>query len=66
MNVRKIMCAVDFSPGSQQALRMATRLASENDAELVLFHAWWIPALAFPTHADPGPGDQRRRESEPR
>ncbi len=50
MNVRKILCPVDFSSGSQHAMRMATRLASENDAELVLFHAWSVPPLAFPAH----------------
>lgn len=48
MNVRKILCPIDFSAGSQQAMRFATRLAAENDAELVLFHAWSVPALAFP------------------
>ncbi len=44
---RKILCPIDFSPGSQQALRAAVRLAMDGDTELVLAHAWYLPPLAF-------------------
>src|SRR6185369_9801478 len=44
MPINKILCAVDFSPGSQQAMSTAVRLATAYDAELVLVHAWNLPA----------------------
>jgi nucleotide-binding universal stress UspA family protein len=47
MTFKKILCPIDFSPGSQQAMRTAVRLANEDGAELVLFHAWHIPALVL-------------------
>jgi len=47
MKLRKIMCPIDFSAGSEQAMRVATRLATEADAELVLFHSWHVPPIAF-------------------
>ncbi|HWO22741.1 MAG TPA: universal stress protein [Kofleriaceae bacterium] len=47
MTSHKILCPIDFSPGSQQAMRMAIRLANEADAELVLGHAWYVPPVAF-------------------
>lgn len=47
MTFTKILCPVDFSPGSRQAMRTAVRLAGERDAELVLAHAWHIPPTAF-------------------
>jgi nucleotide-binding universal stress UspA family protein len=47
MAFTKIMCPVDFSPGSQQAMRTAVRLANEHDAELVLVHSWYIPPATF-------------------
>lgn len=57
MNLRKILCAIDFSSGSQQAMRMATRIATEKGAELVLFHAWYLPPLVYaggPVAVPPG------------
>jgi nucleotide-binding universal stress UspA family protein len=47
MTFRKILCPIDFSPGSQQAMRMAIRLAEEAGAELVLAHAWSVPPMAY-------------------
>jgi nucleotide-binding universal stress UspA family protein len=44
---RKILCATDFSPGADHALRVAIRLANDAGAELVVAHAWHVPALAF-------------------
>jgi len=43
----KLLCAIDFSPGSQQALQVAARMAKELDAELVLVHVWYVPSLGY-------------------
>lgn len=53
MNFHKILCPTDFSPGSQQALRVAARLANESNAELVVAHSWRIPDIAFAEFAFP-------------
>lgn len=53
MRFQKILCPTDFSPGSQQAMRVAARLATESNAELVLVHSWYIPAVAFADFAFP-------------
>lgn len=45
MRFTKILCPIDFSEGSRQAMRTAARIANEHDAELVLFHAWYIPPV---------------------
>lgn len=47
MVIKKILCAIDFSLGSQRALREAARLAAEADGELVLVHVWYVPPSAF-------------------
>ncbi len=47
MTFQKILCPVDFSPGSRRAMRVAIRLANEAGAELVLAHAWHVPPVAF-------------------
>ena len=39
MRFRKILCAVDFSPGATEALQLAVGLC-EADTELVLMHVW--------------------------
>jgi nucleotide-binding universal stress UspA family protein len=38
----RILCGID-SPGSQEAARLAARLAKDMNAELVLVHAWYSP-----------------------
>lgn len=43
MKVSKILCPVDFSAGSRQAMHWAIKLAGESGAELVLLHAWQLP-----------------------
>lgn len=40
MAFHRIMCPVDFSAGSSEALRVAAELARERDAALVLVHVW--------------------------
>ena len=47
MTTHKILCPLDFSPGSQQALRLAIRLAHEQRAELVLMHVWYVPSTGL-------------------
>jgi nucleotide-binding universal stress UspA family protein len=43
MAFTKILCPVDFSSGSRQAVHAAAQLAIERDAELVLLHVWSVP-----------------------
>lgn len=40
----KVLVAVDFSESSRDAMRAAVRIANEADAELVVLHAWHVPA----------------------
>ncbi len=51
MSAKKVLCPVDFSPGSRRAMEAAVRLAGEMDAELILAHAWYVPASVFPSEA---------------
>jgi nucleotide-binding universal stress UspA family protein len=64
LGMRRILCPVDFSPGSERAMRVGVRLANEHDAELVLFHAWQVPAttgdFAFATGVVADLGDVAR------
>jgi nucleotide-binding universal stress UspA family protein len=54
MTFRKILCPTDFSAGSQQALRVAARLANESKSELVIAHSWHVPDIAFAEFTFPG------------
>lgn len=49
----KLLCAIDFSEGSDVALRAAVRLATRFDAELVIAHALYTPVftddMPYPT-----------------
>lgn len=47
MSFRKILCALDFSETSTEALRVAVRLAIEDGSELVIAHAWYLDPTAF-------------------
>jgi nucleotide-binding universal stress UspA family protein len=47
MTLRKILCPIDFSDCSRQALRAAVRLANEHAAELELLHVWYLPATLY-------------------
>src|SRR3569832_2083511 len=47
MSFRKILCALDFSETSTEALRVAVRLANEDGSELVIAHAWYLDPTAF-------------------
>ncbi|HTR50386.1 MAG TPA: universal stress protein [Kofleriaceae bacterium] len=45
--LRKLLCATDFSPGSEHALGLAARIAAETSAELVVAHVWHVPPIGF-------------------
>jgi universal stress protein A len=45
---KKILCPVDFSPGSENAVAKARELAEAMGAELELVHAYQLPVLALP------------------
>jgi nucleotide-binding universal stress UspA family protein len=47
MSLTRIACATDFSAGANAALRVAARLANEQNAELVICHAWELTAGAY-------------------
>jgi nucleotide-binding universal stress UspA family protein len=47
MAFKKLLCPIDFSAGSQRALTVATRLARDTGADLVIAHAWYVPPRAF-------------------
>jgi len=62
---KKIICPIDFSPTSDQALATASRMAGEEDAELVVLHvgsAPWLVPSRYPSPADLI--DALRREDE--
>jgi nucleotide-binding universal stress UspA family protein len=43
-----ILCPVDFSKGSEQAINKAEELARSLRAELEIFHAYQLPVFALP------------------
>jgi nucleotide-binding universal stress UspA family protein len=59
MRFHKILCPIDFSDGSLQAMHTAIRLAKEGDAELILLHTWEIPAIALSENVIPATTFQR-------
>ncbi len=63
MTFKKILCPIDFSPGSDRAMRVAVRLAERSSAELVIAHAFHIPPLVFAGEA-PFPADMIERMQE--
>lgn len=53
MSFTKILCPIDFSPGSQKARELATRIATQANAELVLLYSAYVPALSFSIESFP-------------
>jgi nucleotide-binding universal stress UspA family protein len=47
MAFHKILCSVDFSDPSREALRLACTLAREAKGTLTIAHAWDVSAFAF-------------------
>ncbi|HEX7837412.1 MAG TPA: universal stress protein [Kofleriaceae bacterium] len=56
MRFHKILCPIDFSAGSQYALRTAARIAAASEAELVVANVWYMPPMAYAGDA-PVPAD---------
>lgn len=44
---KKILCPVDFSSGSAEAMRTAATMAAESGGELVLAHVWQPPVYTM-------------------
>lgn len=47
MAIHKLICAVDFSPIADNALRVAAQIARDTGAQLIVAYAWRMPASAF-------------------
>jgi nucleotide-binding universal stress UspA family protein len=50
MRLRRILCAVDFSEGSREALRVAASLSQPAGGSLVLVHVWQPPIWLTTAH----------------
>ena len=46
MRFAKILCPIDFSPGSREAMQLAAKLAAESKGEVVLLHVWHPPYIS--------------------
>src|SRR5262249_57574992 len=44
---RKVLCRIDFSPGSREAVCHALDLARGSGGSVTLFHAFDVPAVSF-------------------
>jgi len=66
MTFRKILCPVDFSPGSHRAVEVAVRLARESDAELELVHALYVPGVLYAGEYVVPPEDLQRMTEDAR
>jgi len=60
---RKLVCPVDFSPGSEEALLFAARMARDLDADLLVAHVWYVPPLAYAGESIPTGALESVRES---
>jgi nucleotide-binding universal stress UspA family protein len=63
----KILCPIDFSPSSEYAAQVASRIAAESRAELVLVHVFREPSLAglkYPIGADAIPHARHEAEKQ--
>lgn len=45
---KKVLCPIDFSDASRDALRVAVELARRFEGELTLFHAYPLPGYTLP------------------
>src|SRR5262245_4397584 len=48
MRIKRVLCAVDFSEPSREALHFAVDVARQYGAELTLLHVYAVPGYAFP------------------
>lgn len=56
MAFKKILCPIDFSDCSREALRFAVEIAKPAAAAVTLVHVWHFPSYVFPGEA-PLPGN---------
>ncbi|HEY8426782.1 MAG TPA: universal stress protein [Sandaracinaceae bacterium] len=49
--IRRVLCPVDFSPHSENAVRFAVELAEKLGAEVHLLHVYQLPVYALPDGA---------------
>jgi nucleotide-binding universal stress UspA family protein len=47
MTLRRILCPIDFSVASTEALHVAARIAVDHASELVVLHSWYLPPVVF-------------------
>lgn len=66
MTFQKILCPIDFSAGSDHALRVAVRLATRWNAELVIAHAWYAGEYALGDYTFPSAAVDRMIEDDQR
>lgn len=66
MALHKLICAVDFSPTSDNALRVASQIARDAGAPLVVAHVWRISAdaVAFDVPISDDAFERARRKDE--
>ena len=48
MRIERILCPVDFSDASREALHFAADLAKQYAARLTLLHVYHVPAYTLP------------------
>jgi universal stress protein A len=46
MTFKNILCPIDFSDGSREAMHTAAKLAAESDGQVVLVHVWHPPYVS--------------------
>lgn len=56
LELRKILCAVDFSESSRVAMRFAAELAASTHTPLVLAYVWELPRALYAAHMPISPG----------
>ena len=45
---KKVLCPIDFSEPARAAMKTAVDVCKQNDAELLLFHAYELPGYTLP------------------
>jgi nucleotide-binding universal stress UspA family protein len=48
MHIQRILCAVDFSDASREAVHFSTELARQFGSTVVLFHVYQLPGYSLP------------------
>jgi len=59
LELRKILCAVDFSDPARVAMRFAAELAGAVNASLVLAYVWELPRALYAAHMPISPASMQ-------